>query len=156
MSSIRRVARASIALLAAMLAITGCGGGGNDRLSRPEFVSRADAICAEYEGKLNALGTPQNPEQLADFADKALPIARDGREELGELRPPEDLEETYDAWLEQGDRAIEIVEDLRDAAEDGDVSEIQRIAQEAQTADVKANRLAAQLGFERCGETAAP
>jgi hypothetical protein len=147
----------TIALLAATVAMAGCGGGGgDDRLTREEFVSQADAICEEYEAKLDALGTPQNPDELADFADRALPIAEDGRAELGELRPPEELEDTYDAWLAQGDRAIRIVEDLRDAAEDGDVSEIQRIAREAETADAEANRLAEQLGFEQCGAAAAP
>jgi hypothetical protein len=150
------MARAWIALLAATFTIAGCGGGGGDRLSRAEFISQADAVCEEYEAKLDALGTPQNAEQLADFADKALPIAQDGREELGELRPPEELQETYDDWLEQGDRAIEIVEDLREAAEDGDTAEIQRIAQEAEAADAEANRLAAQIGFEQCGATASP
>jgi hypothetical protein len=153
------MARVALVPLAAALALVGCGGGGGgDRLSKAEFVSQADAICTEYEAKLNALGTPQNADQLAEFAEKAVPIAREGRDELGELRPPEDLQETYDAWLEQGDRAIEIVEDLRDAAEDGDTAEIQRIAQEAEAADSEANRLAGQLGLEACGAsgTASP
>ena len=150
----KALARAVAVLVLAALA--GCGGSGGDRLSRAEFISQADAICTEYEEKLNALGTPQNTEELAEFADKALPIAEDGRDELGELRPPEDLQDTYDAWLEQGDRAIQIVEDLREAAEDGDTAEIQRIAREAEAADTEANRLAEQIGFEQCGATATP
>jgi hypothetical protein len=143
---------ALLLLLAVGLALAGCGGGdGGDRLSQAEFVTQADAICQEYEAKLDALGQPQNEEQLADFADKAIPIARDGRERLGELNPPENQQENYDRWLEQGDRAIEIVEDLRDAAEDGDRAELQRIAQEAEQADQESNQLADQLGFKECG-----
>jgi DNA-binding NtrC family response regulator len=143
--------------LLALAAVAGCGGGdGGDRLSRAEFVSRADTICREYEARLDALGQPTNVDQLESFADRALPIAKDGREELGELAPPEDLEDTYDAWLEQGDEAIEIVERLRDAAADGDEAEIQRIAQEAERADAESNRLARELGFKQCGETASP
>ena len=143
--------------LLALAAVAGCGGGdGGDRLSRAEFVSRADTICRQYEAKLDALGQPTNVEELRSFADKALPIAKDGREALGELNPPEDLEDTYDAWLDQGDEAIEIVERLRDAADDGDQAEIQRIAQKAERVDAESNRLAEQLGFEQCGETAPP
>jgi hypothetical protein len=148
--------RRALPILPALVLAACAGGGDGDRLSRADFISRADAVCTEYEAKLDALGTPQNEEQLAAFAERALPIAEDGRGELGELRPPEDLEATYDAWLEQGDRAIEIVEELRDAAEDGDAAEIQRIAQEAEETDREANRLAAELGFEQCGATAAP
>ena len=98
-----------------------------------------------------ALGQPQNEDELAEFADKALPIAKEGRDELGELSPPENQQENYDRWLDQGDRAIEIVEDLRDAAEEGDQAEIQRIAQDADRADQEANRLADELGFNECG-----
>jgi hypothetical protein len=130
----------------------GCGGGDDgERLSQAEFVAQADAICQEYEAKLDALGQPQNEDELAEFADKAIPIAKDGRDALGELNPPENQQENYDAWLEQGDRAIEIVEDLRDAAEEGDQAEIQRIAQEADQADQESNRLAEELGFDECG-----
>jgi hypothetical protein len=146
----RRVAALAVVAGSAAL-VAGCGSGGGDRLSRGEFVSQADAICEEYEGKLDALGAPQNAEQLGEFADQALPIAREGRDKLGELRPPEDLEGTYDDWLEQGDRSIELVEDLQDAAEDQDSAEIQRIAQRAEAIDSEANRLAGELGFEQCG-----
>jgi hypothetical protein len=149
--------RALVVGLLAATAVAGCGGDdGGDRLSRAEFISRADAICSRYEARLDALGQPTNVDELESFADKALPIAKDGREELGELNPPEDLEDTYDAWLDRGNEAIQIVERLRDAAEDGDQAEIQRIAQEAQRIDTESNRLAEQLGFEQCGETASP
>ena len=141
--------------LAAVGLLAGCGGG-EERLSRAEFVSQADAVCRKYEARLDALGQPTNVEQLRSFADKALPIAKDGREELGDLNPPEELEETYDAWLEHGDDAIDIVERLRDAAADGDQAEIQRIAQDAERTDRESNRLAAELGFEQCGEGASP
>jgi hypothetical protein len=138
------------------LGVGGCGGGddGGERLSKAEFIRRADAVCSKYEARLDALGQPTNVAELRTFADKALPIAEDGREELGGLRPPSELQDTYDAWLEQGDEAIEIVERLRDAAADNDQAEIQQIAQDAERADAEANRLAEQIGFEQCGATA--
>jgi hypothetical protein len=146
-----------VGVAAAVALAAGCGGGGGgDRLSKSEFVSRADSICQKYQAKLDALGTPQDQQQLTSFADKALPIAKQGRDDLGELNPPKDLRKTFDAWLAQGDRAIEIVENIRAAAEKGDSGELQRIAQEAQKTDRESNRLAAELGFRECGATAAP
>jgi hypothetical protein len=138
------------------LGAAGCGSGddGGERLSKTAFIRQADAACTKYEARLDALGQPTNVTELRAFADKALPIAKDGREELGKLKPPAELEDTYDAWLEQGDEAIDIVERLREAAADGDQAEIQEIAQDAQRADAEANRLAEQIGFEQCGATA--
>lgn len=158
MSTIGAMRGAPAVVIASLaLALAGCGGGGGgDRLSRAEFVSRADAICTEYEAKLNALGRPTNVQELKTFADKSIPIAREGRDELAGLNPPEELDETYDAWLEQGEEAIEIVERLSDAAEAGNTAEIQRIAQEAERADAESNRLAGELGFRQCGETVSP
>ena len=149
--------RLAVALAVAAVGPAACGGGdGGERLSTAEFVAQADAICRKYEARLDALGQPTNVTELRSFADKALPIARDGRNELDDLRPPEELEDEYDAWLEQGDEAFEIVERLRDAAGEGDQAEIGRIAADAQRTDAEANRLAGELGFEECGETAAP
>ena len=144
-----------IAPLVSLFALAaGCGGG--ERLSKAEFVAQADAICRRYEARLDALGQPMNVTELRSFADKALPIAKDGREDLGKLSPPAELEDSYDAWLDQGDEAIEIVERLRDAAADGDNAAIEKIAADARRTDAEANRLARELGFEQCGETAAP
>jgi hypothetical protein len=147
-----------VAACGVALAVPGCGGGGDggERLSKSEFIRRADAVCGKYEARLDALGQPTNVSELRSFADKALPIAKDGREELGKLRPPAELEDTYDAWLAQGDEAIDIVERLREAAADGDEAEIQEIAQDAQRADAEANRLAGEIGFEQCGDAGAP
>jgi hypothetical protein len=148
--------RRSLVLAVCALALAGCGGSGGERLSRAEFVAQADAICRKYEARLDALGQPTNVAGLRSFADKALPIARAGRDELDDLQPPEELDETYDAWLEQGDEAIDIVERLRDAAQEGDQAEIGRIALDAQRTDAESNRLGRELGFKQCGETAAP
>jgi hypothetical protein len=148
------VKRRLLLLGALALGAAGCGGDGGDRLSKGEFIRQADAVCTKYEARLDALGQPTNVTELRAFADKALPIAKDGREELGKLEPPAELEDTYDAWLDQGDEAIDIVERLREAAADGDQAEIQEIGQDAQRADAEANRLAAQIGFEQCGATA--
>ncbi len=145
-----RLALALILTLASA-ALAGCGGGSADRLSQAEFVSRADAICRKYEERLDALGQPTNVTELRSFAERALPIARAGREELAELRPPKNRQETYDAWLAEGARAIEIVERLRDAAAENDPAEIQRIGAAAQATDRESNRLAAELGFRQCG-----
>ena len=70
----------------------GCGGGGDgstrNTLSAAEFRQQADAICAKYQGKLDALGTPSSLDDLKDYVDKAVPIIDNGNAELQGLEPP--------------------------------------------------------------------
>jgi hypothetical protein len=136
-----------LALLAA-----GCGGGGGDRLSREQLVAKADAICKDYNAKFNALGQPNSMDELGSFADKALPIAQEGRTKLGELKPPEDLQATYDKWLAEGDKAVDAIKRLRTAAEKNDAAAVRSIGEEANRENHKSDQLASQLGFKACGQ----
>ena len=147
--------RSLLVVLALARVLAGCGGGDGDdgggtALTKDEFVAQADAICKEYEEKLNALGTPQSQEELAEFADRSVPIAEEGQSKLEELTPPAGLQDAYDEWLAQGDNAVDIVQRLERAAQEGDEQEIQQIAAEAQTADERSKELATQLGFQDC------
>ena len=58
-----------------VLLAAGCGGGGSDtRLSREEFESQANAICAKYQKQLDAIGTPSSVEEIPDLVEQALAI----------------------------------------------------------------------------------
>src|SRR5688500_522346 len=133
------------------MAAAGCGGGG-DRLTQEEFASQANAICQDFEQKIDDLGAPENLDDIEGFADEAAEIAGDGRDELADLNPPEDLEADYDRLLETLDEAIENIERIGDAAADGDEAEVQRIAEEGEAEDEDSDRLARELGLDDCAE----
>ena len=66
--------RGSVAALVGVLVLlaAGCGGGGEEPLSKAEFQSEANAICAKYEKQLNALGTPSSIDEIPDLVQQAL------------------------------------------------------------------------------------
>jgi hypothetical protein len=140
-----------LALAAGALVLAGCGGG--TRLSREELVTKADAICKDYNARFTALGTPNSLEELKTFADKALPIAKEGNSKLAALKPPASLEDTYKAWLAEGDKAVDAIGRLSTAARTNDTAEVRRIGREAARENQRSNRLARQLGFESCAES---
>jgi hypothetical protein len=144
-----------IAVGAAAATATGCsvgGGDGDDRLSREEYVSQADALCAEYDRRLNDLGRAENIEQLAENAERALPIAQEGVGKLRELEPPENLERRVGEWLERNDRNVDLIQALRDAARAGEEARIQELAAEAADNEAAADRLARRIGLRDCAE----
>ncbi len=71
----------AVVALAAVALAAGCGGGGDgggDRLTAEEFVQQADAICADANEQIDALGEPQSMEELATMAAEALSISEQG------------------------------------------------------------------------------
>ena len=128
----------------------GCGGDGDDRLSREELVSEADAICAEYEAEL---GTLAEPESLADFerlVQDAKPIVENGIESLQALNPPEDLEDEFDEWISRNEENVAAIEDLQEAVADRDEQRIQEIVRQIDENEQEADELAAEIGLEDC------
>jgi hypothetical protein len=145
----------ALAALAALALAAGCGGGGGgdgDPLTTEEFLQQADAICAEANQQLDALGEPQTIQELATMAPEALSISEQSLDSLSELNPPEDLQAQYDRALELLGQQNALAQELVTAAEAGDQAQIQAIASEAEPLDTEADGIAAELGLTECGQ----
>jgi len=139
----------------AALALAGCGGGGDSAggtLTKAEFVAQANAICKDYDARIDALGDPGSIEDLVGLAEKAKPIAEDGVAKLRALKAPEDLQASYDEYLATGDVNIELLVQLGEAAKSGDVAAIEKIGTEGEDNADKAHGIAAELGLTECAK----
>jgi hypothetical protein len=142
---------ASTLLLALLLA--GCGGGDSGgRLSRADYAKEADAICAEYNGKLNALPRPKNETELVAFVDKAVPLVSDASDRLSELSPPQDEQKIATAWNKANADIVQALERLRDAAKARDRPKMQASLADGNKANQHANDLARTLGMKDCAK----
>ena len=141
-------------LLAGVFALAGCGG--EDRLSKEEFVQKADATCKKYEKRLEPLERQltqaQSIEEAGKIVDRAIPVVREGVAELRELEPPEDLEGKVDRWLDLNEENTKTLEQLRDAAKQGDEKRIAELARQADETEKRGDRIAAEIGLEDCAE----
>jgi hypothetical protein len=152
--------RLTVCLLAllgsAALVAAGCGGdgggGSGDRLSATEFREAADAICAEYDQKIQDLGEPESLEDLNAFIGRAIPIIEEGFNKLEELQPPEELEADWNRAMEVNAENLQLTKDLQAAAEDGNEERVQEILAQASQNEEETDRLARELGLQRCGE----
>ena len=142
--------RALVLAGVSMLLLAACGGGGDDRLSDDDFRAQASKLCVAYSAKVNSLPDPGGYAELAQYAaeaHKALVVALDG---LKDLHPSEALQDDYDEWLESGDRALQRVDELEQAADARDDGEIQRLSAAANAEDVRADKVATRLGIADC------
>jgi hypothetical protein len=129
--------------------VAGCGG--DDRLTREEFVSEADAICEEFDQRLDDVPEPESADDVERFADEARPVIEDGLAELRALQPPEELEEQWNELMDKNDEALEVLDDLSQAAASADEARLQEISEEASRQDAETDRMARAIGLENCG-----
>jgi hypothetical protein len=136
----------------AVLALAACGGGdGGDQLTADEFRQQADAICGEFEGRLDELGTPESLDDLQGYVDDAVPILEEGTNRLDELQPPDELEEDWNRAMEVNRDQLDNVRELQDAVADGDQARVAELLQQSDEAREESNQLAADLGLTECG-----
>lgn len=142
----RRLLPVSLLLAGAVLA---CGG--DDALSKEEFIAQGDAVCEDFEQQGSDLEAPTNIEEVPDYIDRAIAIATTTRENFGELSPPDDGEDVHAALVEALDRGIAGLEEAKAAAEDRMDQGVIDGLTEAGEAVEAANEQAREYGFEVCG-----
>lgn len=163
-------------LVLALLLAAGCGGGddtaaetsasdGGEPLSKSEWIEQADAICAgtdaetdELEAEIEELeGGPEDVEALAQLAGilrAGGEVIRNQVNQLRELEPPADDEETIDEMLSTVEANAALAESMADSLESGEIEEFEGTNEEADANNTTAKQMAEDYGLEVCGSAA--
>lgn len=141
--------QATFLILAIVLA-AGCGGGGGERLTKQEYASKADAICAKYNREVKKLDNPTNLSELARVADQTLPFLDAAISKLEKLSPPASEQAKADQWLSQVENLKEDLAEIRDRAKDKNMQAVQAVVPKAEEHNRRSNALATELGMTVC------
>ena len=136
-------------MLVLAAALAGCG---DDGLGRAALAERAGAICTEYASQGRELGSPDltDPAQAQEYFGRAEELARAQQEELEALAPADDVAADLDRLTAATAKAVELLADLRDAAEAGDRERGIELAQDLTPLTAEVDAAAAALGAEDC------
>src|SRR5688572_1854252 len=151
-------ARPLISVISALLIgllLAACGEDA-EQVTASELVSRGDEICAEGRDRFAEIQerAPANATDAEQLTDDLVQAATDELNELRELRPPDELREAYDRYLEARGSALDRLEEGRDAAAERDADAYAE-AQAEVTADAEARiKLAQAVGFKVCSKPA--
>jgi hypothetical protein len=142
--------RVAVALLAGALALAASACGGEETLSKEEFQEQGNAICAKYDKQIEDISTPTSVEEVPAYVNKALPIVERQIEDMKELSPPEEDQETFDAMIEEAEKTVQAGRELGEAAEAKDDAAIEQALNEGNTASDRADEHATELGLTDC------
>ena len=144
--------RGSVAAVVGVLALlaAGCGGGGEEPLSKAEFQTQANAICAKYQKQLNALGIPSSIDEIPDLVQQALVILNKEIDEIAALNPPDELQSDFDKMIAASNKTKAAANDLSAAAKSGDQAAVQKALEDGNAASDEADQFATGLGLSEC------
>lgn len=145
-------ARIAVVALFAATALAACGDddAGGDRLSAEEWVEQAEAICQEADDDAEELFAELDDdidaEAFGEFAtEELLPRVRQQIEDIGDLNPPEELEDDVEELLDTVRRVLDEVEEQ--AEDDPEVL----FNSDADPFE-EVNELSAELGLVACAD----
>ena len=122
-----------------------------ERLTKAEWIEQADALCAQAEDELDALGTPETLADIAALVPRAIEISEEQLGKLKALRPPAADEATLARALDLLEQQIDVLRRLGEAATAGDGAAVGEIATEGSTLNDEADSIAQSYGLEVCG-----
>lgn len=141
MTRVRSLAAGGAALALAFV-MAGCGG--DDTLTVEEFKTQADAICADFEKKSDALasdiGLSPTEETVKELFKKAADLLDQQSDEIAKLKAPESIADDVDAML---DSVREGAEKVRESG--------MELIESGENPLEEATKKAKDLGLETCG-----
>ncbi|MDQ3572018.1 MAG: hypothetical protein M3383_04060 [Actinomycetota bacterium] len=143
----------AIALLVAIAAIFGLGPCADD-LSREEYVSQGDEICAEAHQEFLDLqtGTPRTAADAAELMAALIAVAEEERDAIAELQAPPDLVDRVAKYLDARQAGIAQLKAGLAAAEDEDPQAYERVQGELEQSQKRRYALAREVGFKECSK----
>jgi hypothetical protein len=138
----------------ALLVVLGFPGCEEDSKSKASFVDEADVVCSEAEQEISRVPQPQDPTdplQLANFLERAVPVAQEQNAELKKLERPAEQRAQIDELLAALDAEVDAAERMLAAAKREDRQAIQQLLTESGLASAQAKRAADELDLAVCG-----
>lgn len=150
---------------AAALAIAGCGGGGDETtestpvtseepeaLTKAELIEEGDAICAEVNAAVGALGAEAEEAAVPETIEKSANLYTGMIERIQDLGTPEGDDGSYAEFMEAAEQFAKVEADVKLAAEREDTAALGEAATEAAPALEGFQEAAEDYGFEDCSE----
>jgi hypothetical protein len=148
----RTLTTTCVALALGAAGLTACGG--DEGLSKAEYLKQGNALCRQANADLKKIAPPSDLAGLKDYVTKAKGVTTKAVDKLDALEPPEDLRADHDAHVADGRKVIAMADRLGDAAASQDQAAFERLTKEGDRMDEVSDKRAERMGLTDCAEDA--
>jgi hypothetical protein len=151
--------RRALVLAAAAAALAGCGGSGDDReerLTKAEWIAKADALCKRSFADADRVPQPQSTDQFDEYLAAMLELSRRFDPSFKALEAPEGDEDTVQNLVQLNEEGTLLLRNLLEAVRAQDVAKVERIVTQG-TANAREFAAAARAyGARECARAGEP
>jgi hypothetical protein len=127
----------------------GCGG--DDPLSKAQYVSELSAMCEDFKAREQAIGEPETVTDLVERGPRIVDAFEKAiLDRVRTLEAPDEIADRAAAVADVAVRQRDVLADLVAAAEQGDLAKVQQLASKNAALNEEANSITRELGAEGC------
>ena len=148
------IAALGVGLLVGLAIILDLGPFGDEPLSEPEFIARADRICADAHSDYERVqdSPPSTAAEAAELTDELVDISQEELDRISDLQAPAAVATPLERYLKAREGGIDELRDGADAAEKGDAFAYSAAQAKVASGQLDRLKLAQAVGFEECSK----
>jgi hypothetical protein len=140
-------------VLGILVAALAAGCGGDEELSREQYVSKLNAMCEDFSEKEREIGEPQTPADLVEKGPRILDAFETAIvDKVRKLEAPGEIADQADRLVDLADRQRQVLGELIAAAKDGNVAKVRELASRNQALNKETTLITRELGAKACAE----
>jgi hypothetical protein len=130
---------------------TGCGG--DDELSKEEYVAELNAMCEDFSAREKVIGEPRTAADLVEKGPRIVDAFNKAiADKVGTLEPPDEIADEADHLVDLADEQRDVLAELVDAAKGSDIAKVRELASKNAALNKEASTIARELGAESCAD----
>jgi hypothetical protein len=151
----RRLGTVGLLAIGLVLVLCSCGGGSsaNKRLSKAQFASKADSLCAAFNAEVKKAGSPQNTAEVVVFYNKLLPLDQKLVSDFAKLKPPANEQATVSRLVTLGKEQAVRAKALIAAIKKNDLTTARKFIAEGNANSKESKTLFGQIGSAECAKS---
>jgi hypothetical protein len=140
-------------LLGILVAALTSACGGDEALSKDQYVAELNAMCEDFSEKEREIGDPQTPADLVENGPRILDeFERAIADKVHTLEAPDEIAPEADRLGEIADQQRDVLAGLINAAKGSDFAKLRELAAKNAALNEQAESIASELGARACAE----